>query len=253
MNTSLTTLAGVVSSSKAAVKAASGDFADGSITTMGANADAAVTGDTAGTLSAKFRGLNKMLFDMWDSTNHWLQVKVMNGNANGQALMANSSPVVMASDFIGPTGLNDGSAYVAWNDINNTGKTGASGGGMPPMVPFYSNGATYDAARTPAIFKPIKAVSITAGTPVSVWAPTSGKKFRVMGWMLSLSVAGAILFEDATGGGNEFTRTSLMAAGVGLASPPLGNGHISTTINNALFLDVTATGTVSGFIFGTEE
>jgi len=106
-------------------------------------------------------------------------------------------------------------------------------------------------ARTPVIYKSIKAVSVTSGTPVSVWTPAAGKKFRVMGWMLSLSVAGSILFEDTTG--TEVFRTSLMSAGVGLASPEMKNGYISTAANNQLFLDVTSTGTVSGYIFGTEE
>lgn len=71
---------------------------DGGNVAQGTTTDAAVTGDTAGTLSAKLRGLSKMLADMWDSTNHWLQVKVMNANANGQSTMANSAPVAIASD-----------------------------------------------------------------------------------------------------------------------------------------------------------
>lgn len=108
--------------------------------------------------------------------------------------------------------------------------------------------------RQPTVFKNIKAVSITAGTPVSVWTPGSGNKFRLLGFMLSLSVAGSILFEDATGSANEFLRTPLLAAGIGLASPNMGGfGYLSTAANNGLFLDVTASGSVSGFVFGTEE
>lgn len=71
---------------------------DGNDLTQGLTTDVAVTGDTAGTLSAKLRGLSKMLFDMWDSTNHWMQVKVMNATALGQAIMTGSAPVVIASD-----------------------------------------------------------------------------------------------------------------------------------------------------------
>src|SRR5690349_13449205 len=47
---------------------------DGDNATDGATTDPAVTGDTSGTKSAKLRGINKILFDMWDSANHWLQV-----------------------------------------------------------------------------------------------------------------------------------------------------------------------------------
>ena len=78
--------------------AASMGIEDGANITQGALADVAVTGDNPGSLSAKLRGLSKMWFDMWDSTNHWLQVKVMNGNPNGQAVMNASSPVALASD-----------------------------------------------------------------------------------------------------------------------------------------------------------
>ena len=51
---------------------------DGNDLSAGATTDAAVTGDNPGTRSAKLRGLNKLFADVWDSVNHWLQVKVMN-------------------------------------------------------------------------------------------------------------------------------------------------------------------------------
>jgi hypothetical protein len=71
---------------------------DGNNLVEGITTDAAVTGDNAGTLSAKLRGLSKMFFDVWDSVNHRLHVSVDNANANGQAVMVNSAPVVLASD-----------------------------------------------------------------------------------------------------------------------------------------------------------
>lgn len=49
-------------------------IADGANVTQGAIADAAVTGDSAGTIAAKLRGLIKMLGDVWDSGNHKLNV-----------------------------------------------------------------------------------------------------------------------------------------------------------------------------------
>src|SRR6266702_3676712 len=57
------------------------------------------------------------------------------------------------------------------------------------------------------VFKPIKAVSITAATPIAVWTPTTGKRFRLLGFCVLPTVANVgILFEDATGGSNEFLR-----------------------------------------------
>jgi hypothetical protein len=47
-------------------------------TNAGATTDSAVTGDNSGTISAKLRGLSKMLADMWDSGNHWLKVSIQN-------------------------------------------------------------------------------------------------------------------------------------------------------------------------------
>lgn len=99
-------------------------------------------------------------------------------------------------------------------------------------------------------FVQLKAQAVTAGTPVSVYTPTAGKKFRILSYHLSLSVAGSVLLEDTTG--VEVLRTPLLAAGIGQASPEMGNGYLSTTANNQLFIDVTASGSVSGWI-GVEE
>src|SRR6266568_1661159 len=91
------------------------------------------------------------------------------------------------------------------------------------------------------VFKPIKAVSITAATPVAVWTPTSGKRFRLLGFCVLPTVANVgILFEDATGGTNEFLRFPPTAAvSTAQVSVSLGQyGYLSTTVNNVLFLDV---------------
>jgi len=48
-------------------------IADGADIAEGATTDVAVTGDNPGSVSAKLRGLSKILADVWDSTNHWLQ------------------------------------------------------------------------------------------------------------------------------------------------------------------------------------
>ena len=117
-------------------------------------------------------------------------------------------------------------------------------------IPHLYNGSTADLQRTPNVFKSIASTSVTAGSPVAGWTPASGKKFRLMGYALSLSVAGSVVLQDAT---TEKIRTPLMPAGIGQPSPAMGNGILSAAANNSLNLDVTATGTVSGFLFGTEE
>lgn len=52
--------------------------ADGANLVEGTTTDAAVVGDNSGTFSAKFRGLSKILSDVWDSVNHFLKVSIQN-------------------------------------------------------------------------------------------------------------------------------------------------------------------------------
>lgn len=111
-----------------------------------------------------------------------------------------------------------------------------------------STGAT-TSGRT-LVCKPIAAVAITAGTPVVVWTPAAGKKFRLIGFALGLSVAGAVLLKDNN---TEFLRTQTLAAGTGTESPEMGSGYLSSAANNALKVDASASGTVNGFVCGYEE
>jgi hypothetical protein len=118
------------------------------------------------------------------------------------------------------------------------------------VAPELFDGVGLYRQRTPLQFKNLPAVAVTAGTPNAAWTPAAGKKFRLMGWMLSLSVAGSVVFKD---GGVEFMRTCLMPAGDGKPSPPMANGYLSSAANNVLGVDVSATGAVSGFCYGLEE
>jgi len=123
--------------------------------------------------------------------------------------------------------------------------------GLIGAAQFLFNGSSFDRFRTPQKFISIQNVAVTAGTPVTIWTPGGGKKFHLMGFAVSLSVAGYILFEDSAA---EFLRTPAMAAGVGIVNPGnFGNGYTSTNANNALKIDVSASGNVNGFCFGTEE
>ncbi len=58
---------------------------DGNDVAQGLTTDAAVTGDNAGTLSAKLRGLSKIFTDVWDSVNHRLHVNVDAGSITANA------------------------------------------------------------------------------------------------------------------------------------------------------------------------
>jgi hypothetical protein len=127
--------------------------------------------------------------------------------------------------------------------------------GLIAAAHYLFNGGSFDRQRTPGKFIPIKNVAVTAGTAQVIWTPGSGKKFHLMGFAVSLSVAGYIIFEDGNAGATaEFLRTPGMAAGVGMTSMGnMGNGYASTTANNALYMDVSASGNINGFLIGTEE
>ncbi len=118
----------------------------------------------------------------------------------------------------------------------------------------------------PFVFKPIKAVAITAGTPVAVWTPASGKRFRLLGFCVVPTVAASVLFEDATGGANEFLRFPPTTAGnydnqTAFASGTIAVGSTTygpfTNLNAdgvMVFLNITAiaTGTVILHIQGKD-
>lgn len=108
-------------------------------------------------------------------------------------------------------------------------------------------------AFTPNIFKMIDAVAITAGTPATVWTPASGKKVRLLGWVLSSSAVAALEFQDSAAAGTVISQTPLLAAAGTHSSPGLGEGLILATSDNTLELDVTSNATVSGMVFGVEE
>src|SRR5260221_14342932 len=105
----------------------------------------------------------------------------------------------------------------------------------PVGIDVFGNAPAY-------VFKPIKAVAITAASPVAVWTPATGKRFRLLGFCLVPTVAASILFEDATGGTNEFLRFPLTAA-VPTAQVTVSfgqDGDLSFARANAFFLGCTA-------------
>jgi len=118
----------------------------------------------------------------------------------------------------------------------------------PPTVGVSST-VTVQPAST--VMKTIKALSVTSGTPQAVWTPSSGKKFVLLGYSLGTGgTLASILFEDTSGSTYEFARTPSVTVG---ANSPSGFSHTSSAANNVLYLDVTTSCTLNGFVFGYEE
>lgn len=126
---------------------------------------------------------------------------------------------------------------------------GATGAAIITSGPFCFNGITWDRLRTPNVFK-VVTLTIVAGTPQVVWTPAAGKKFRLMGWSLSLSVDGRVLFDD--GVTTDVLGTRAAVAGEG-DTVDIGNGLLSSAANNTLRIDASASGDVRGLVWGTEE
>jgi hypothetical protein len=102
------------------------------------------------------------------------------------------------------------------------------------------------------VVKNVAAQAVTAGTPVTLHTPAAGKKFRLCGYALSLSVAGSVIFKFG-GSSTEFLRTPVLPANTPLDVESLGAGIAPGAAADALKLDVTASGTISGHVLITEE
>lgn len=102
------------------------------------------------------------------------------------------------------------------------------------------------------VFKMVNANAITAGTEEAIWTVTGDKRIRLLGWCLSASAAAAIEFQDSEDAGTVIAQTPLLGIAGVHNSPDLGDGILLVSGKN-LMLDVTATATVSGMVWGTEE
>lgn len=130
--------------------------------------------------------------------------------------------------------------------------------GMIPAVMHGYDGVTADMYRMVTTFKSIAATAVVAGTGLTAWDPASGKKFRMMGYILSSSAATQLIFYEGltTALTNVLLRTPTFAANQILivGYPMLGpNGIISSTADMNLNIDVVGNSTISGCVFGCEE
>lgn len=116
--------------------------------------------------------------------------------------------------------------------------------------PIYT-GQAIVRARSPGKFVNINGVAISSET--TIWTPASGRKFRVMGYVLtSGTVGGNVVLKDNTAGTTILVLPFGAAAGT-IVSPVMGNGILSAAANNVLTATGAATQTLSGYLFGTEE
>lgn len=110
------------------------------------------------------------------------------------------------------------------------------------------NGETLVPLRTATVFK---TVDLGAGTTeTTIWTPATGKRFRLLGFVLTCGAASKLTFKDNTAGTTIFVAE--VAAGVPLVVN-LGNGILSAAANNVLTVTRGTSGTLVGVVWGVEE
>ncbi len=113
------------------------------------------------------------------------------------------------------------------------------------------NGATWDRTRTPTVFK---TVSLSAGTTeTTIWTPASGKKFRLMGFILTPGAATTLTFKDNTSGTTIFVTRGTTDTPIVIPAGALGNGIRSGAADRVLTVTRGTSATLDGVVFGTEE
>lgn len=187
--------------------------------------------------------------------------------ATGRATTASSRPLPVAATSSIQSGVAPGTTsitqvtalqYKATDAVyraqRSASRDAEDGDYMPATGSMgYAGTNSWDRLRVANVVKDIASTAVTAGTPVTVWTPTAGKKFRLLGWSLSLSVAGSIIFKYGAGSVTLFRTPAVAAAGITDNPPGFGNGTMPNAANDVLKIDVTASGNVAGFVFGMEE
>lgn len=157
---------------------------------------------------------------------------------------------------IGGYGMIWDSSAAAWRRLGtarNIAADNTNGAALLPLGDFRWNGAGWDKLRAATIFKTFAPTAITAGTGATIWTPAGGKKFRVLGLVISSSAAGQLLLGDNVVGTIIARSATLAAGGIWqLGVEDLTNGILSAAANNVLKIDG-PTGNVAGMVWGTEE
>lgn len=122
------------------------------------------------------------------------------------------------------------------------------------------NGTSWDRARVANVFK-----TLTTTVSAEIWLPQAGKKFRLMGYTVSLSGTTASpgpfswIFQDGDGGTtirNHIATLATPVAGDTQIGADFGQGQLSSSANNAFTVILSAplaTGAMCINCWGTEE
>ncbi len=111
------------------------------------------------------------------------------------------------------------------------------------------NGSVIATSRTPDVFKPVALASGTA--EATIWTPASGKKFRLLRLILTVSAQTILTFKDNTAGA---TILVLELAANTPTQIDLGSiGLLSGAADRVLTVTRATAATLNGFVAGNED
>ena len=162
----------------------------------------------------------------------------------GQRVMATSSPVTIASDQTPvPVSGTFGPPVVLGQAL--------MAASLPVVLASNQSAIPVNSTDVlaPNVFKSFSGLAITA--EATLWTPTGGKKFVLMGFVITQgTLTGDLTLTDGTGG-----STILVVPATPVGQPlavPLGAGITSGAANRLLRAIGVATETISGFVYGQE-
>ena len=160
------------------------------------------------------------------------------GDGIGTGLLANGNYVWDATGLV-------------WNRMRsaNSVADATTGTTTPSSIPYGFNGATFDRIRVGKVYKYIEYLNLPTSTSTTVWTPSSGKKFRLMGVSISTSASVHLHLRDS---GTIFHTVRPLAT---TATFDFGNGYLSALVGNVLEIrnDSGTTTNVWVTAWGTEE
>ena len=203
--------------------------ADGADVAEGATTDAAVTTDVNSTISAKLRGLVKILSDVWDSVNHRLKVDgsgvtqpVSNAGLTNLdvALSTRTKPSDQQHVII------DSSASIAVTGPLTDAQLRASA--VPVVGTATAAPATTDAAAaTRPLPRPATASGVLFNAGDVVNLPLDGRQYVLVTPVISTITLGSVVFEESyDGGANYIQSNGARLSSSNSTSNAIGNAHV---------------------------
>lgn len=146
--------------------------------------------------------------------------------------------------------LFDGTNWIRQRSASASADGATAGAAMNAMYGFA--GTSFDRQRVGKTYKWIEFLTLANNTATTIWTPTAGRRFRLMGVQISTSAAATVHLRDGAGG----TRFhSQRTGGADTKDFNFGNGYLSAAANNVLEILNSTGSSIDVWVtaWGTEE